>query len=68
MIRDVRGLAVLILATGLATGHVVGIVGFVYWGRPLGEAGAQVLVSLGGAMIGAIAGFLGARSLSENGK
>lgn len=55
---DPRAVIVVILAVAIAVGHVISIIGVVQSGRPIGEAGGDVLIALVGAIIAIIAGYV----------
>jgi hypothetical protein len=62
----VQGLIALILAVTIALVLVIGVVAAAIQGRAMSEGAREVLVALGGAIVGALAGFLGSKAL--NGK
>lgn len=60
---DWAGLCALVLSLGLAIGWVAGIIILAWHGRSLGETGGSVASTLGGAIVGAIASYLGGAAL-----
>jgi hypothetical protein len=61
MPQDWAGRSAFVLAVGLAVGWAGGLLFAAIAGRaPLSDAGAHLLSSLGGAMAGALATYLGA--------
>lgn len=62
---DYRGIAAVIVAFALGLTLVIGIGGGVWLGRSLGESGGDALVALGGAMVGALAGYLARKCGSD---
>lgn len=63
---DYRGAIALVLAIAIALVLVISVTAVAISGRVLSEAGREVLIALGGAIVGALAGFLGSKAL--NGK
>jgi membrane associated rhomboid family serine protease len=61
---DYRGLAALVLAVALGLTLVLGVAGVMVTGNPLTEFGAKALTAIGGALVGALAGYM----LGKNGK
>lgn len=66
MNRDYRGLIGLVLAVALGLMLVIGVTGAAWYGRPLTDAGRELIVALGGAIVGALAGFLGGRFINHH--
>lgn len=58
---DYRGVVALIIAVSVGGALIVGIGGLAWQGRPLSETGGEALVALGGAMVGALAGYIAGR-------
>jgi hypothetical protein len=59
---DYRGLAALTIAICGALGIFLVIPGAVLMGMSLGEFGSQVVVALGGALVGAFSVYMGMRN------
>jgi hypothetical protein len=59
---DYRGLAALVIAVCGAVGLFLAIPAAVILGWSLGEIGAQVVVALGGALVGSLATYMGMKS------
>lgn len=57
----IKGWIALILACSIGMVLVIGVAGAAFAGRELSDGAREVLVALGGAIVGALAGFLGAR-------
>jgi hypothetical protein len=55
---DLRGMIVLILASGLTMVLVVGVAAPAFLGRPLGEFGSQTLSTILGMVIGVISAYV----------
>jgi hypothetical protein len=51
-----------ILATSLGLAVVTAIVGLAWRDKPLAEAGGQVLLAVGSAMVGALATYMGMKT------
>ena len=63
---DHRGIIAIILATAIAMVLVLAVAGAVLSGRAMSEFGRDVLLALGGAIVGALAGYLSSKA--ANGK
>jgi hypothetical protein len=59
---DYRGVAALVIATCAAFGVFVVVPLAVLRGMTLGEIGSQVMVALGGALVGAFSVYMGMRN------
>jgi hypothetical protein len=58
---DYQGIVAIILATSVGLVLVVGTAGIVWQGRSLSDAGGEILVGLGGTLVGGLVGFLAGR-------
>jgi hypothetical protein len=56
---DYRGLSAVIIAAALGLALVIGVSELAFTHRILGEAGSEVLIAVGGALVGALAGYIG---------
>ena len=67
MTRDYKGLALLIAVASLGVGYVlgvgIGVSGLVWWGKPLGEVGDEVLSNTVVAL-SAVIGYLVGKATS----
>jgi hypothetical protein len=65
---DYRGLAALIIAVCAAVGIFIVLPIAIIMGMTLGEFGSQVVVALGGALVGAFSVYMGMRNDREGPK
>ena len=64
---DYRGLAALVIAASGAFGIFVVVPLAVFMGYKLSEVGSQVMIAIGGALVGAFAVYMGMKSDRKNG-
>jgi hypothetical protein len=62
-----KDIVVVVLASAVALALVMAVGGVVFWGHSISETGGEALVALGGAIIGAISGYIG-RGITEKPK
>lgn len=55
---DYRGIAAVILATGIGLTLVIGAAAVGFWGRAMSDVGGQAMIAIGGAIVGALAGYI----------
>jgi len=61
---DHRGIIAIILATAIGLVLVLAVAGAVFSGRAMSEFGRDVLLALGGAIVGALAGYLSSKAVN----
>lgn len=55
---DYRGIAAIVIAVALGLSLVTAVAGSVVTGRPIGDKGLEVIAVIGGALVGALAGYM----------
>jgi hypothetical protein len=59
---DYRGVAAVILAGSIGLTLVISAAAVGFAGRALSEAGSEALIGIGGALIGALAGYIAGKN------
>jgi hypothetical protein len=58
---DYQGIVAVILAASVGLVLVIGTAGIIWQGRSLSEAGGEILIGLGGTLVGGLVGYLAGR-------